>query len=65
MTKKKKMTKEKKKNKYLIALPSFRGDNGFNHKTILVSAINKDDAIAIACFLEPGENIGDIKMVDY
>ena len=56
---------KEKKNKYLIALPSFRGSKGFNHRTILVSAISKQDAIDLACHLRPGENIGDIKKVDY
>jgi len=47
-------TKQNKK-KYLIALPSFRGDKGFNHETILISAINKQDAIRIVCHLRPGK----------
>ena len=34
--------------KYLIALPTFRGAKGFNHPTILVSAKNKQDAVALA-----------------
>lgn len=53
------------KHKYLIALPIFKGSVGFNHKTILVSATNKQEAIKIAMHLKPLENIGDIKLVDY
>lgn len=51
--------------KYLIALPIFRGSKGFNHLTILVSAKNERDAIALAVHLRPGANIGDIKQVNY
>jgi hypothetical protein len=53
------------KNKYLVALPSFKGSKGFNHKTILVSAINESDAIKLVSYLRPFDNIGDIKKVDY
>jgi hypothetical protein len=49
------------KKKYLIALPSFPNSKGFNHRTILVSATDKNDAAALARHLRPGENIGDIK----
>lgn len=54
-----------RKNKYLIALPKFRGSKGFNHETILVSANDEDDARDIARHLKPNSNIGDIKKVDY
>lgn len=53
------------KKKYLIALPCFRGSKGFNHQTILVSAKDKNDAIALALHLKPNSTIGDIKEVDY
>lgn len=55
----------KTKNKYLIALPAFPKSKGFNHRTVLVSAIDENDAISIARHLKPNDNIGDIKMVDY
>jgi len=51
--------------KYLIALPVFKGGTGYNHQTILVSATNKSDAIAIARHLKPDCNIGDVKQVNY
>ncbi len=51
--------------KYLIALPIFRGDKGFNHPTILVSAKDERDAAALARHLRPHANIGDIKQVNY
>ena len=54
-----------KLNKYLIALPCFPKDKGFNHQTILVSAINEDEAKKKAKRLRPHSNIGDIKLVDY
>ena len=50
---------------YLIALPCFPNDKGFNHQTILVSAKDKADAIALARYLRPHANIGDIKRVNY
>ncbi len=53
------------KKKYLIALPCFPNDKGFNHRTILVSAINKNDAIALVRYLRPNDNIGDIEEVTY
>ena len=53
------------KNKYLIALPTFRNDKGFNHRTILVSAIDINDAIDLVNHLKPNCNIGDIKQVNY
>lgn len=57
------LTKEKKL--HLVALPSFPNSKGFNHRTILVRAIDKYDAADIARHLRPGENIGDIKEVNY
>jgi hypothetical protein len=51
--------------KYLIALPSFRGEKGFNCQTILVSAKDERDAANLACHLRPHANIGDIKQVNY
>lgn len=51
--------------KYLIALPCFRGAKGFNHPTILVAAKDENDAIAIARHLRPHAHIGDIKRVNY
>lgn len=53
------------KNKYLVALPCFPGATGFNHRTILVSATSIADARDIVRRLRPGENIGDIKKVQY
>ena len=54
-----------KLNKYLIALPWFPKDKGFNHQTILVSAINEDEAKDKAKRLRPHSNIGDVKLVNY
>ena len=55
-----------KKKKYLIALPSFPNSKGFCHRTILVSAKDKNDAISLAYHLEGNRiNIGEIKEVDY
>lgn len=51
--------------KYLIALPSFKGDKGFCHQTILVSAKDKNDAISLAMHLKPNRNIGEVKEVNY
>lgn len=56
---------EQNKHKYLVALPCFKGDSGFNHRTILVSAKNEQDAIALVRHLRPNDNIGDIKKVEY
>ena len=56
---------KKDKSNYLVALPSFKNDRGFNHRTVLVSAVDEDEAIAIARHLKPHENIGAIKKVDY
>lgn len=53
------------KKKYLVALPSFRGSKGFCHRTVLVSATDKNDAESIARSLKPHDNIGDIKEVNY
>lgn len=50
---------------YLIALPSFPNAKGFNHRTILVNAKDKNDAVNIARYLRPFANIGDIKEVNY
>ena len=51
--------------KFLIALPAFPGSKGFNHRTILVGAKDKNDAIVLVRHLRPGENIGEIKEVTY
>lgn len=51
--------------KFLIALPCFPKSKGFNHRTILVSAIDENDAINLAMHLRPSDNIGSIKEVDY
>lgn len=51
--------------KYLIALPSFRSQKGFNCQTILVSAKNEREAISLARHLRPRANIGEIKQVNY
>ena len=56
---------EQNKHKYLVALPSWKGDSGFNHRTILVSAKNEWDAVALVRHLRPNCNIGDIKKVEY
>jgi hypothetical protein len=53
------------KYKYLVALPSFAGSKGFNHPTILVSARNEADAVALVRHLRPNSNIGAIKKVNY
>lgn len=54
-----------KTNTYLVALPYFPTDKGFNHQTILVSAIDEDEAKKKAKRLRPNSNIGDIKLVEY
>lgn len=51
--------------KYLVALPSFPNEKGFNHQTILVRALNEDDARLAVRNLRPRRNIGDIKKVNY
>jgi hypothetical protein len=54
------------KKKYLIALPCFRGATGFNHKTILVSATDENDAVGAVLHIKGNNvNIGDIKEVNY
>ncbi len=53
------------KNKYLVALPAFPNDKGFNHQTILVRAKDEDDARTVVTHLKPNKNIGDIKKVNY
>ena len=60
------MGKRKGQNKYLIALPSFRGSKGFNHPTVLISAKDEPDAIDAARHIKGYRiNIGSIKKVDY
>lgn len=56
-----------KKKKYLIALPCFRGDNKtWNHQTILVSAKDENDAIALVRHIKGNHvNIGKMEEVDY
>ena len=51
--------------KYLIALPCFPKAKGFNHRTLLVSATDKHDAVRLAKHLRPHDNIGEIKEVSY
>lgn len=51
--------------KYLVALPCFSGEKGFNHRTILVSAKDLSDCRSLVRHLRPNDNIGDIKEVDY
>ena len=53
------------KKKFLIALPCFPNAKGFCHQTVLVSAIDENDAIDEARYLRPNHNIGDIKEVNY
>ena len=53
------------KEKYLVALPFFDGFKGFNCPTILVSAKNKADAVALVRHLRGNVLIGDIKKVTY
>jgi putative AlgH/UPF0301 family transcriptional regulator len=54
-----------KKKKFLIALPSFPKDKGFNHRTILVLGYDENDAINLAVYLKPNDNIGEVKEVFY
>jgi len=54
-----------KKRKFLIALPAFAGSKGFNHRTILIRAIDEQDAINVVKHLGPRRNIGEIKEVRY
>lgn len=51
--------------KYLVALPTFKGEKGFCHPTILVSAESENKAAEKAARLKPSSNIGDIKEVNY
>ena len=55
------------KRKFLIALPAFRGQKGFNHRTVLVSAVDEGDAIDRAFHLGVVglAGVGDIKEVFY
>jgi len=48
--------------KYLIAL---RKGCGWNCPTILVSAVDENDAISLALHLKPNSQIGQIKEVNY
>lgn len=54
----------KTKYKYLVALPCFPGEKGFNHPTVLVSGQNEADALALVRRLKPNNIIGDIKKVE-
>ena len=56
---------EIKKIKYLVALPTFKGSLGFNHRTILVSAKNLKDCVNLVKHLKPNDNIGEIKQVRF
>jgi len=51
--------------KFLVALPCSRGAKGFCHPTILVSAKNEQDAVALVRHLRPGQFIGEVKAVSY
>lgn len=51
--------------KFLVALPAFPNDKGFNHRTVLVYAIDENDARIAARRLKPHDNIGEIKEVNY
>jgi hypothetical protein len=51
--------------KYLISLPIFHSQKGFNCQTILVKARSEQDAICIARHIQPNNNIGSIKEVYY
>jgi hypothetical protein len=54
------------KKRFLIALPCFPWDNKtWNHQTILVSAKDKNDAIALAKHLKPHCYIGRVEEVNY
>lgn len=54
----------KDKKQYLVALPCFPNSKGFNHRTILVSAIDIDDARALVRHLRPNNKyIGEIKEI--
>ena len=58
---------KKAKNKYLVALPCFRGAKGFNHRTVLVSAKDENDARDLVSQLGvmTRGGIGDIVRVYY
>ena len=51
------------KKKFLVALPSFRGSKGFNHRTILVESTDEVDARALVNHLIQPRYIGEIKEV--
>ena len=51
--------------KYLVALPCSRGEKGFNHPTVLVSAKSETDAKNIVRHIRPNSHIGDVKIVNY
>jgi len=55
------------KKRFLIALPCFPNDTkSWNHQTILVSAKDRDDAIALAKHLRPDcRHIGRVEQVNY
>lgn len=53
------------KKKYLVALPASPREKGFCHQTILVAALDQNDAISIVKKLRPKSNIGEIKQVNY
>ncbi len=54
----------KVKSKYLCAL-GFLGTKGFNCQTILVSALDEQEAISIVSRIKPNRRVTDIKKVDY
>ena len=52
----------KMKRLYLVALPTFPGQRGFCHPTVLVRATDKADAASAARSIRPDRQyIGDIK----
>lgn len=53
------------KQQFLVALPIFHGSRGFNHRTVLVSAKDRREAVAIVRHIRPNDNIGEIKQVNY
>jgi len=59
------MTMTTVKRKYLVALTCSPNSKGFCHPTILVSAIDGNDAICIVRRLRPNNHIGEIKEVNY
>jgi endonuclease YncB( thermonuclease family) len=52
------------KKQYLVALPCFPNSKGFNHETVLVSALDNNEAALVARHLRPGRYIGEIKEVN-